>query len=346
MPEIPAENSPWGELEWRERALAWVHEQIRRQGATVLAVDEPRLRAWSVILRLRTSLGPLWFKANPPGSRFEAGLAGALSQWVPGSVLTPLAIDAAQGWSLFPDGGQIMHKALDAEPALSAWEELLRQYAGLQRAIAPHVEEMLRIGVPDLRANLLPARFAELVDSELLRAQIGVPGGITPAQYAALASAGPALLAWCAQLGASSVPPTLDHSDLHEGQVFVAQDGRFVFFDWGDAGIAHPFASLLVAYRVAAKRFGLAPADLDRLRDAYLEPWTAEHPVAELRAQAELAVRLAAITRALSWGRIFPQAAQLLGGDHGRSVAHWLLRVLAPELIEPEGGNIGVPQAH
>lgn len=47
------------------------------------------------------------------------------------------------------------------------------------------------------------------------------------------------------------------------------------FFDWGDASVAHPFTSLLIALRAMADTFGLPPGDpvLRRFRDAYLEPW-------------------------------------------------------------------------
>lgn len=110
----------------------------------------------------------------------------------------------------------------------------------------------------------------------------------------------------------------------------MSDGGRFVFFDWGDASIAHPFTSFLVAYRAAARRFG--PGHLDRLRDAYLEPWTADHPVAELRAACELAVRVGAISRALSWGRVFRESARVLDGEHGTFIAEWLLHIVEPEV--------------
>jgi hypothetical protein len=309
MFDVPAESTPWGDPGWRESAPAWAREHV---GCTVLGIDEPRLRAWSITMRLRTSRGPVWFKANPPGSRFEAALTRALSEWAPGRVLTPLAIDAARGWSLLPDGGPVLGETHD----LDEWVELLRQYAVLQRATAAHVPEMLAIGVPDLRADQLLAQFDELVAV----ARVAMPG-----------SARPKLLDWCARLAASPVPATIDHSDLHEGQIFAGADGRFVFFDWGDASVAHPFTSLLVALRVVADRIG-ADCDLDRARDAYLEPWTAEHPAAELRATADVAVRLGTIARAHSWWRLFPQADEARTGN-APFVAQWLLRLFEPDLV-------------
>jgi hypothetical protein len=37
----------------------------------------------------------------------------------------------------------------------------------------------------------------------------------------------------CRQLSAVAIPETVQHDDLHDGQVFV-RDGRYLFFDWGD----------------------------------------------------------------------------------------------------------------
>jgi hypothetical protein len=125
------------------------------------------------------------------------------------------------------------------------------------------------------------------------------------------------------------VPASLDHSDLHDGQVFVGDGGRFVFFDWADASIGHPFTSLLVMFRLVARRFG--PIKLDRLRDAYLEPWTVDHPAAELRACVDVAARLGSISRAISWLRVFPEVPDSVRAEHGRYAASWLLMVLTPE---------------
>jgi hypothetical protein len=61
----------------------------------------------------------------------------------------------------------------------------------------------------------------------------------------------------------------------HErGNILPAPSGDR-FFDWGDASVAHPFTSLLIALRAMADTFGLPPGDpvLRRFRDAYLEPW-------------------------------------------------------------------------
>lgn len=87
--------------------------------------------------------------------------------------------------------------------------------------------------------------------------------------------------------------------------------------------------------RVVAHRYGLAPGapELRRLREVYLEPWTAGHSAADLREQVRLAMRLGGIGRALTWQRAFPEAAEHIRQDHGAAVAHWLARLLEPGLL-------------
>lgn len=102
-------------------------------------------------------------------------------------------------------------------------------------------------------------------------------------------------------------PETIQNDDLHDGNVFV-RDGRFLFFDWGDACVSHPFFT--VAVTLGSVRYGLdLPEDareLYRLRDAYLEPWGRFAPLAELRRAFPSAYRLGTIGLALKWNLLPP----------------------------------------
>ncbi|MFG2332407.1 aminoglycoside phosphotransferase family protein [Streptomyces sp. NPDC048604] len=312
---LPRGGTPWDDLAWRDAALDWACERLaehglRERGREPDAVAAQRdgaaagvrLRPWSVLVRFPVrTVGEghetVWFKANPPAARYEAGLAQALAVWTPDHVLAPLAVDTDRGWSLLPDGGPLFADALDRGPDdPRAWEAPLRQYAALQRALTGRSDELRALGVPDARAAVLPGVFDRLVED--CRA-------LEPADRKALLAQRPRLVEWCDELAASGIPDSLDHSDLHESQIFARGRGRYAFFDWGDAAVAHPFATLLVTGRMARRRFG--PEALPRLRDVYLEAWTGGGtPTAELRRAVALATRLGAVHRAVCWGLSFP----------------------------------------
>ncbi|MEU1707040.1 aminoglycoside phosphotransferase family protein [Streptomyces sp. NPDC005706] len=304
----PDAVTPWEQESWRSAALGWLEDGLCAHGLRISGGLRVRLRPWSVLVRVpvagretAASRETVWFKANPPASGFEGALTAALARWVPRHVLAPLAIDADRAWSLLPDGGALFRDVLEREPVEpAAWEDLLRQYGSMQCALVPHARELERLGVPSARTAELPGVFDELL--------AGSPA-LRPDERARLAELRPLLTDWCAELASLGVPDSLDHVDLHDGQLFHPEPGRFTFFDWGDAAVSHPFCSLRVPARKACERYG--PGVLPRLRDAYLEPWTgAGRTAAELRRAVRLAWRLSALGRARAWGGLFPSAAE------------------------------------
>jgi len=305
----PDAVTPWEDPAWRTTALGWLDARLSEAGIQETGPRRVRVRPWSVLVRVEAA-SPVWFKAASPGSAFEAGLGEALSLWVPSHVLTPYAVDALRGWSLLPSGGPLL-RSVKAGPR--EWESALTQYAELQLALVRRAEALLGLGVPDARVSALPVLFDEALAGNAT---------LDAADRSRLRRFRPRLVAWCEELGAIGVPDSLDHADLHDGQILVAGAGRYTFFDWGDANVGHPFCSLLVALERAADDHG--PEVVARLEDAYLEAWTDGHSLTDLRRAAELARRLSQLTRAGSWARLFPAAAHL--GDPERAAA--LLRLL------------------
>jgi aminoglycoside phosphotransferase (APT) family kinase protein len=97
------------------------------------------------------------------------------------------------------------------------------------------------------------------------------------------------------------VRASIDHNDLHTGNVFLDEHGGVRFYDWGDAVVAHPFASLLVAVSVLRMHLDVGPDDpaVTRSRDAYLEVWSDLAPRAELVAELAVACWVGKIARVL-----------------------------------------------
>lgn len=316
--------TPWEQETWRAAALGWVERELAAHSLRGTGERSVRLRPWSVLVRIGVEgHGAVWFKANPPGSAFEGALTAALARWVPEHVLAPLAVDVDHGWSLLPDGGALFRDVLDRGPAdPRAWEEVLLRYATMQRTLVPHADAIELLGVPGARTTALPDVFDRLVaDNTALR----------PEDLAKLRDLRPRLVDWCGELAGVGIADTLDHADLHDGQLFHPGAGRFTFFDWGDAAVSHPFCSFLVPALRVRERYG--PEVLPRLRDAYLEPWTGHgRTPAELRRALTLAERLGAIGPARAWSRLFPGASGAADTTGAAASAEWLLRLRAEPL--------------
>jgi len=312
----------------------WISAGLVRHGLRPNGeIEEIKRRSWSLVLRVPAEPGQVWFKAGGPGCRYEAGLVAALAGWAPESSLPPLAVDRERGWLLLPDGGPTLRTIVAEAGGQAHWERLLPRYGQLQRDLAGRVDELLELGVPDVRPPAVPGALASLLaDTEALL--LDQEDGMTSADRERLLGMQPEVAGWAAELDGYGITPSLNHDDFHDGNVFL-RDCHYVFFDWGDASVAHPFASLLVTLNSIAyfRQLPAGSAELLRMRDAYLEPWTGEYDRTDLVAAARLATRLAKVGRALSWRRA------LIGGTAGEiapwrdGVPGWLTELFEPDLI-------------
>ena len=299
----------WSSAPWRERAVSWLDEQlaaaaIKRTGE----VEQPHLRPWATALRAPTDHGPVWLKAAGPGTAFEVGLYQLLERVVPAHVLSPLAVDVARGWIVLPDGGPPLAERLEGSELVDALVIALPQYGHLQRCLTPHAEELLALGVADMRAAIMPRRFEEALEAvENYVHQRGEAADQTTLQRVAALRGDVA--SWCDQLAGAPGASSLDHNDLHPWNVLgIAEDGdgRARSYDWGDSVVAHPFASMLVALGYVqghALKVSVDDPQILRLRDAYLDEFSDLAPRAELVETLELACQVGKIARALTWNR-------------------------------------------
>ena len=161
---------------------------------------------------------------------------------------------------------------------------------------------MLALGVPDVRrATAVPA-LARLLDDPVALA--GGDEALTAAERVELRERLCELDAALAALEDGPIPSSIEHGDLHDANVYVSRGGRV--FDWGDASIGHPFASLLIVEVALENRFDLVGdiPEARRLHAAYLEPWSDLATHAELARIATEAMRLGGAAKALGWVRM------------------------------------------
>jgi hypothetical protein len=239
----------------------------------------------------------------------------ALGGWAPDRVLVPLAVDPDRRLLLLPDGGRTLRAAGGAS-LVEAWESMLRSYARLQIDLAARAQEMLALGVPDHGPHRLPGLVEDLLgDDDALLA--GREGGLAPEVRERIRADLGRYSELCGRLTDGGVPATLQHDDLHDGNVFVSGN-RHRFFDWGDSSVSHPFVSLLVPLRVAARALGVPTGHpvLFRLRDGYLDVWREHGTPEQLREQCDIALRVGPLQRALTWRRI-------LRGVHADERSAW-----------------------
>lgn len=267
-------------------------------------IEQPHSRPWSTVLRVPTTEGDTYFKAVSPADSHEPALHQVLARLRPDLTPKLLAVDTGRGWMLMRGADRSLREIVRSTRDMSHWLPVLPLYAEMQMEVAEHAPELLALGLPDRRLSVLPGLYETLLaDIDVLR--IDLPQGLTSEQYRRLIELSPRVVEMCGQLADHRIAETLNHGDFHDGNVFVC-GGRYVFLDWGDGCVSHPFYSLRTVLVSAEISLGLeenAP-ELGPLRDAYLEPWTRYEPRKDLLEALDLASRLASINGALTWHRL------------------------------------------
>jgi hypothetical protein len=285
MRETARVHEPWEDAAWLATAVAWVDEQLGVAGRCRTGdIDQMHVQPWSTVIRVPTDDGDVFFKANIPELRHEAVVALHLARRVPDRVPPLIADDPDRGWMLMADGGRRLREVIAEERDLSRWEDVIEGAADIARAMEPDVDDLLAAGVPDFRLAVLPDKYAALVEDS----------GFEQRFRAAV----PRVREMAEELATYGVNETLQHDDLHDGQVFVRGD-RQLILDGGDCVISHPFFTMSVTLE-GVVAWGLDDmenaVDLQPLIDRYLRRYDPDRP--DLRGAVPLALRLGWACRA------------------------------------------------
>jgi hypothetical protein len=274
---------PWSRPGWFESTRRWLESWAEASGY-VLTDRVERYYNWplAAVLRVETSSGLLYLKATAtlPLLSNEPELTAQLASLFPDRVPMPLTVDTERGWMVLPDLGYP-----NREVPYHVQMDELRAYARLQSDSVAHVPQLLQAGCPDRRLQALEASISLLVR---LTPQ---HSGLVASELQALRDAAPRLRKACQALGAYGVPDTLVHGDLFGGNI-AGPEGQFVFFDWGQGCVSHPFFD---AIHFLDEEEILTPT----ARDAYLSCWTQHEPMGRLQEAWVLALPLALLLNGL-----------------------------------------------
>lgn len=316
----------WVSGPWVAHARAWLADLpvVRAHGGDVRIAPE-RARPWGAVWKVGTGPDLLWFKAEDP-----AGFEGRLTSWLSGvgvgdpAVPRVVASCPERGWWVMQHAGSPLRPARGEEAA--AWGGALERYAAVQRAVEQRTDELVAMGVPHLPPRALPERLDELLrDPRLL---VDDPRGLSRAELRDVAALLPRYSRWCEELASFGIPDTLQHDDLSGGNVCRRADGRVVVIDWADAHVGHPFGSLLFPLR-ELDELGASPEAVERVVDAYCGAWARDVDADALRRAQVLALRVACVSKALSWSRALGACERTALNDYYASPeARWLRRLL------------------
>jgi hypothetical protein len=292
-------GGPAADLTWAEGVLA-AHGQMR--------VGPPvQVRTWNLssLWRIPVEAGSVWLKVVPPFFSHE------------GAILTAMAGGPVPRL-LGHDGGRILMPEIPGEdlyeadgPAILPMIDLL---VGLQQSWKGREDELLALGLPDLRAPaLIPA-----ISSVIARNA----GDLETEDLAVLGAFDRGLEARFAAVAACGLPDTLVHGDAHRGN-FRGGNGQLTLLDWGDCGVGHPLLD--------------QPAFLDRIEAEDFEPsrrrwneaWRAAAPGCDPERASALLAPVAAARQAVTYQGFLDRIEPSEHPYHRTDPAERLKRVVA-----------------
>ncbi len=297
--QIPLGRMPWARLGWFEKAEKWVTDFVKAQNWQITApIEQRKSDVISAQLKVSTSAGNLYLKAVPPYFKDEPVFGQLLEKLLPGEVPQILEVEASKGWILMTDfKGQAVAEFSD----FSVWEAAVREYANLQITCIPYVEELLQAGARDRRLKILGGQIEKVLGRDDLWL-VGETRGLSQEELDQLHAAIPHLQALCLELAAFGLPETIDSGDFHAHNVAVTAKG-FVFYDWSDLSVTHPFLSLN-PFRESGEDAKAGPDYWEKLTRAYLEPWQKFLPQAELERALQLADLIGCASQILNYAWI------------------------------------------
>lgn len=305
---------------WESELRHWLLETANAQNlGQIEEISVIKERPWSLVWLVRFEDATCYFKACASRGRHELELLAFLAKRATFNLPPVVASDPIQGWLLVADVGIPLRNTAPEFNQLALLERALTDYANLQIASLNWTDELLALGLPDRRLERLPTLLTELLASDVLR--INRADAEVSALRRAAAERMHEFEHICAELATSPYANALDHGDFHAGNLIVQEQSQandYTVIDWGDACITHPFCSVLVTWEAVQKLIPQGQETMwrERMRNAYLAPWAAHFPEAQLILDYERAQWVAQVGRALDLDYMF------YGGDEA-SLNQW-----------------------
>jgi hypothetical protein len=313
----------WTSEVWRSEAFeaelrAFVTSAV---GATAV-LERAKLRPWSAVWRVEAGGGAYFAKQNCPGQAHEARLLSALVGIAPEYVVPVTASDPGRDLLLTPDLGRTLAELGDVD--VDMWSRIVRDAALLQRAVAPHADEL---ALTELAPECATTYAGDAI-GRLGALPAGDPRRLPEDVAERLRALFPTIERWSDQVAELDLPLTLNHNDLHAANVVGGGDPEapLRFFDFGDAVLAEPLGALLIPLSMSSQDLDAGPDDLRlrRIADAALEVWTDLAPARALRAALPAALQLARLARVESWRRCLGTMTADERAEFGSAPADWL----------------------
>lgn len=309
----------WAEPQWRADVDSWIDATLEEfEVSRTEETQWGRTRLWSIQANVPTDAGKLWFKAPCPGLSAEGNVTSFLNSVDEAHFAFPLNVNHETGWFLLPDYGDNLTTLPSPFPDL--WALILQDFARAQLGLVGLDDQVFDQGMPILDPVWI---MTHLEQQLILHAALPSehPLFIQAELAEKLDQNFQSLHQDAALLQSAGIPLSLDHNDLHRGNVMLPleEGDPLRFMDLADSYWSHPFGTLSVPVRWMCDEFSCEPDDerITKVIQTYLEQWSDYGTVAELTELVAPAIRLSGIAQHGVWMRILDDADEQDMRDYG-----------------------------
>ncbi len=212
---------------------------------------------WSSVMKIKTKKGNFYLKQTPPSLFIEVDILKLCRN---GCHITDIpelvAENKALNCFIMRECGDVsLRTFFEGKLNVDILVEGLQLYKTIQKATTQHIDEFIKIGVPDWRLEQFPKLYQELVNNDLFMKTQELDSN----QIKILQSSVPKLEEHCQKLSSYGIPDCLNHSDFHENNMVISLATKKVYLvDLGETAINHPFFSLAAFLTVPCKRYDVS----------------------------------------------------------------------------------------
>lgn len=290
---ISKKQAPWFSSGWFNTIEHWIKKSAEGAGIKINGeIEKIKITDLSAVLLIPAEEGSLYFKAVIPQAAYEAELSKHLNKLFKGKSADIIDINEKEGWLLMRDiKGHPLRELRDK----ALWQRAINEYAKLQVQEVENTDMLISMGVPDRRLH----KLRDEIDKNL---EAMCATGLNEEETSKILALKPELLRMCEDME-GIVPTSIEHGDLHSNNIRLSEE-EIVFFDWGDAAVAHPFFSTRIFWNSIDELITSEDEWLDMVNEFkpyYLEPWRKFAPMEDLEKLLLISDQLACVYRALSW---------------------------------------------
>ena len=326
--KIPKLRPPWAQPNWFSEASTWIEEQLEKlEYKRISPVEYGKNWSISCVLKVKTTGGTIYLKESSsclPLFCDEPIVTAELASLFPKHMPNVIRIERQCHWMLLADFGE----PLGNNVSLKVKQDIYRLFAQIQIQSVQKRDHLLAVGCLDRRLDILQSQIDPLINDE------DVLSELSAAEIERLHTLAPTLKTLCAQLASYKIPETLVHGDLHLHNVALYKN-NYLFFDWTDSCISHPFFDLFELFLKSNQKSFLErlkglwnQKSKKRLRDQYLSQWRQYEPWERLLDAWNIAQPLCALHHSVTYQNMLHSLESRTKQEFNRTIPYFLREII------------------